>query len=373
MACVVGRVLVNNPLAFSRQWYCTKSNKSLRFSKEAILQRKEKKKQKRSLEHEPLIPNFNDFLQQRQIPIEKTIKNTLETLQINVGLTCNMSCSHCHVESTPTRTETLGKREANKIIELLKETPSIKTVDITGGAPEMHEQFEFIAKSAKELGKEVIDRCNLTILVQPGYEWIAPFLSENNISVAASMPCYSAENVNKQRGDKTFDQSIQALQILNQYGYGKKDSNLILNLIYNPIGPFLPPNQVTLEAKYKEELLKNFNIEFNELFTITNMPIKRFVDDLRESNKLLDYMNLLKDNFNPSNLDSIMCRSTIHVDYNGMISDCDFNSALEIPSGKSPIHGLSIFELRSSFNEVSHHPINFAKHCFGCVAGSGSS
>lgn len=344
-----------------------------RFSAEAKQIRMEKKKHRRSLEHLEFIPSFEEVLLRNKVHPDNFKRKEVSTLQVNIGLTCNMSCTHCHVESTPTRTETLKKTTAQRIITLLEESSSIKTVDITGGAPEMHEQFQYLVKSARDLGKDVIDRCNLTIAVQPGYEWIPSFLAEHGVAIAASMPCYSPENVDKQRGDKTFDQSIKALQVFNSLGYGKEGSGLELNLVYNPLGAFLPPSQKNLEIKYKEELRKAFGIEFNQLFTITNMPIKRFADDLRKSERLKEYMDLLIESFNPGTLNDIMCRSTIHVDYNGMISDCDFNSALEIPTGASePSHGLSIFEIES-FEYLNNQPIKHGKHCFGCTAGSGSS
>jgi len=344
-----------------------------RFSAEAIQARKERRKAARSLENDDEIASFQSLLNSAGVQERSLTRRTVSLLQVNIGLTCNMSCTHCHVESTPTRQETLGQAEATRIIELLALSPSIDTLDITGGAPEMHKQFPYLVQEARQLGKRVIDRCNLTIIEQPHYDWIPQFLTENRVDVVASMPCYSAHNVDAQRGDKTFDQSIRALQKLNACGYGKEGSGLQLDLVYNPGGAFLPPPQAALEKTYKENLRSSFDIEFNRLFTITNMPIKRFADDLRASNQLYPYMNLLKETFNPSNLHDIMCRTAVHVDYNGMISDCDFNSALEIPTGAtSPKKGLSVFELKS-FSDLEDQPIRFGKHCAGCTAGSGSS
>ena len=341
-----------------------------RFSPEAMAARKKRRMGKRSIEGMESVPTFGSILDKHNIPYEATNRKDISSLQINIGLTCNLSCTHCHVESSPARQETLSRKSADRIIELLKVSPSIKTVDITGGAPEMHEQFRYLIENIKPLGKTITDRCNLTILLKPNYEWVIPFLKDHQVNVIASMPCYGPENVNKQRGDNVFDESIKALQLLNAAGYGKQH-NLNLDLVYNPIGPFLPPPQKPLEAEYKKQLKTHFDIEFNSLYAITNMPIKRFADDLRKEDKLESYMDLLVNSFQASNMEDVMCRNIVHVDFNGMISDCDFNSALEIPTGASK-NGLSIFEI-PSFEYLINKPITYAKHCFGCTAGSGSS
>jgi len=250
-----------------------------------------------------------------------------------------------------------------RLLLLIKNSPTIKTIDITGGAPELNPYFKKLVKFSRELGLEIIDRCNLTVLFEPGQEDTALFLKENKVRIVASLPCYSKENVEAQRGKDVFDKSIRALRLLNSLGYGS--SQLILDLVYNPIGPFLPPSQKKLQEKYKTELKELFGIEFNQLFTITNMPIKRFLDDLKRSNKLNEYMELLVNSFNPSSAQSVMCRSLISIGWDGKIYDCDFNQMLEMPIG-------NIREI-SSFEDLTKEPITFANHCFGCSAGEGSS
>eukprot|EP01095_Lingulamoeba_sp_RSL-Kostka_P013776 TRINITY_DN578_c0_g1_i1.p1 TRINITY_DN578_c0_g1~~TRINITY_DN578_c0_g1_i1.p1 ORF type:complete len:392 (+),score=88.76 TRINITY_DN578_c0_g1_i1:293-1468(+) len=347
-----------------------KTGRKLRFSKEAIEERLKRKKDKRSVEGVDVKP-FQLSIKEQIKELFPLKRNKVEIVGINIGLTCNLSCEHCHVESSPTRRETMSELVAQRTIDLVKNTPTVHTIDITGGAPEMHQQFKYLVKEMSALNKTVIDRCNLTILLEKGFEDIPKFLSENNVTVIASMPCYSADNVNKQRGDKVFDRSIEALQILNSHGYGIKD-NLPLNLVYNPIGFSLSPNQKSLEKQYKHELKKNFDIEFNNLYCFNNMPIKRFADQLRKENKLYDYMKLLQDNFNPSKVGNIMCKNSITIDHAGGVYDCDFNFALEIPSGMNKKHGVSIFELES-FNNLNNSPISTGKHCYACTAGEGFS
>ena len=340
--------------------------------------------QKRSLDAVVGVEDLGAFLkrtkQQRVVRREPTL------LQLNIGLTCNLACHHCHVESSPVRRETLAEETSVRIIDLLATTPSIRTVDITGGAPEMHGAFRSFVEGARSLGLRVIDRCNLTILEQPGYEWVDGFLAEQGVDVIASMPCYSVKNVEAQRGDGVFDESIAALRKLNARGYGVEGSGLALDLVYNPGGPSLPPDQSALEADYKRELDSAFGIAFNNLFCITNMPIKRFADDLRKSGELANYMELLPSSFNAENLESVMCRDMVHVGPNGVIHDCDFNYALGLTSrlvgGHSSASGAtSASSMRSemtvhdvdSFNEFGGQDIVTGKHCWGCVAGSGSS
>lgn len=286
-----------------------------------------------------------------------------ETLQINLGKRCNQACLHCHVEAGPNRTENMDGETFERLLLLIKNSPTIKTIDITGGAPELNPYFKKLVQFSRELGLEIIDRCNLTVLFEPGQEDTALFLKENKVRIVASLPCYSKENVEAQRGKDVFDKSIRALRLLNSLGYGS--SQLILDLVYNPSGPFLPPSQKKLQEKYKTELKELFGIEFNQLFTITNMPIKRFLDDLKRSNKLNEYMELLVNSFNPSSAQSVMCRSLISIGWDGKIYDCDFNQMLEMPIG-------NIWEI-SSFEDLSKEPITFANHCFGCSAGEGSS
>lgn len=294
-------------------------------------------------------------------------RSTLTTLQINLGYKCNLSCVHCHVNAGPTRTEMMSQELIDLIPDVIR-SQNIQTLDLTGGAPEMHPQFKELVLVARQLGVTVIDRCNLTILNEDGYEDMANFLAENQVEVVASMPCYSAKNVDKQRGNGVFDSSIIGLQKLNALGYGKEDSDLVLNLVYNPLGASLPPNQQNLEADYKRELKKHFDIEFNHLFALTNMPIQRFGAVLLAKNQFHDYMNLLKDNFDANNLDGVMCKSTISVDYQGDLFDCDFNQQLNMPVPKTAQHLSDLLT-----NNIANNPIRIADHCYGCTAGQGSS
>ncbi|MCB0351308.1 MAG: arsenosugar biosynthesis radical SAM protein ArsS [Bdellovibrionales bacterium] len=293
----------------------------------------------------------------------------LEILQVNIGKRCNQACHHCHVESGPLRTENMESPTAERLIELLHTSPNIHTVDITGGAPELNPNFKKIVVAARRLGKKVIDRCNLTVFKEPGQEETPFFLKEYGVHVIASLPCYSKNNVEKQRGHGVFAKSINALQLLNELGYAKPDSGLTLDLVYNPTGPFLPPAQAKLEQDYKLELKELFNIEFNSLYTITNMPIKRFLDDLNRTGKLEEYMELLANSYNPMAAKGIMCRNLISVAWNGELYDCDFNQMLELPLGAGK---KSLWDL-SSFEELTDKPITFANHCYACTAGAGSS
>lgn len=292
-----------------------------------------------------------------------------EILQVNIGRRCNQACHHCHVESSPLRTENMAKQTVDRLLELLENSKGIHTVDITGGAPELNPHFRSFVSGVRKLGLSVIDRCNLTILFEPGQESTADFLKDNSVHIIASLPCYSKENVEKQRGRGVFSKSIEALKILNRLGYGKDGTGLELDLVYNPTGPFLPPAQEKLEANYKRELRELFGIDFNRLFTITNMPIKRFLQDLERSGKLDFYMELLASHFNPHAAAGVMCRSLVSIAWDGTLYDCDFNQMLELPlgAGKKTIWDLN------SIDELNAQPIKFADHCFGCTAGAGSS
>ena len=292
----------------------------------------------------------------------------LETLQVNLGYKCNLSCLHCHVNAGPTRKEMMDDDTLALVIEMLK-TGRIGTLDLTGGAPELHDRFRDLVTVATELGVKVIDRCNLTILFEPGQETLAEFLAEHRVEVVASMPCYSLENVDQQRGDGVFDKSIAGLQQLNALGYGTADSDLSLNLVFNPQGPTLPPEQQGLQADYKRELSKHFDIEFNELFVVTNMPIKRFGSTMISKGTFHGYMELLKDNYLESNLENLMCRSMVSVDWQGYIYDCDFNQQLELTfAGEERPHLRDLL-----IRNIDGKQINIADHCFGCTAGQGSS
>ena len=289
-----------------------------------------------------------------------------QTLQVNLGYLCNQRCLHCHVNAGPTRTEMMNDATLDLIVPVLK-ARGIQTLDLTGGAPEMHSGFKRLVREARAAGVHVIDRCNLTILSEPGYEGLAEFLAEQGVEVVASLPCYSLENVDKQRGDGVFDRSIAGLQNLNKLGYGQAGGQLKLNLVYNPQGPSLPPNQQALQADYKRELMAHFGIIFNELYAITNMPIKRFGSTLISKGQFAPYMTLLKDNFSTENLKQVMCRSLISVDWLGNLYDCDFNQQLALPLKNQR----SLKDLLNS--DAAGESIVVADHCFGCTAGQGSS
>jgi radical SAM/Cys-rich protein len=292
-----------------------------------------------------------------------------EILQVNVGKLCNLTCVHCHVNAGPKRKETMSRETIDRIIDWLAKT-DIPIVDLTGGAPEMIPDFRYFIERVKSLrpGRHVIDRCNLTILIERGYEGLAAFFAGNKVEIIASMPCYSAENVNAQRGEGVFEGSIAALQLLNSLGYGI-DPDLPLHLIYNPVGAFLPPSQAELEADYKRELKKHFGIMFNNLYTLTNLPIGRFASYLRHNNKLDEYMDLLIEAFNPATIDGLMCRNTISVGWRGEVYDCDFNQQL----GMQWNNGEPIFLWDVDLGKIEAREIMTGNHCFGCTAGAGSS
>jgi radical SAM/Cys-rich protein len=295
-----------------------------------------------------------------------------EILQVNVGKLCNLTCTHCHVNAGPKRKEIMKHDTIDRIIDWLgkSETP---IVDLTGGAPEMIPDFRHFIERVKALqpSRHVIDRCNLTILLDPGYEDLAEFLARHEVEIIASMPCYTPENVNAQRGEGVFDGSIKALHVLNSLGYGI-DPKLPLHLVYNPVGAFLPGPQAELEADYKRELKQHFGIVFNKLYTITNLPIARFASYLRHNNKLEEYMQLLIDNFNPATIDGLMCRNTISVGWRGEVYDCDFNQQLDMQwSGKADLSGLFLWDIDP--DSLEGREIMTGDHCFGCTAGAGSS
>lgn len=296
-------------------------------------------------------------------------RSRLETLQVNLGYKCNQSCVHCHVNAGPNRTEMMDQATLALIPQVLA-ARSIGTLDLTGGAPELHEGFRDLVRAARRQGVRVIDRCNLTILFEPGQDGLAQFLAAQRVEVVASMPCYLAANVDKQRGDGVFDLSIAALRQLNALGYGHEGSGLTLNLVYNPQGASLPPNQQTLQADYKRELSWHFGIVFNELFALTNMPIQRFGSTLVSKGTFDSYMDLLKSSFQPQNLPGVMCRNTVSVDWQGWLSDCDFNQQLGLPLGTTGLRRHLRDLLKTS---LDGQPIRVASHCFGCTAGQGSS
>ncbi len=294
----------------------------------------------------------------------------LDTLQVNLGYKCNQSCLHCHVNASPQRTEMMDGDTVDLVLQVLARR-RVQTLDLTGGAPELNGHFRRLVQAARALGVTVIDRCNLTILSEPGQEGLAEFLAAQGVQVTASLPCYSVENVDRQRGDGVFDRSIAGLQRLNALGYGQPGSGLELNLVYNPQGPVLPPPQAALEADYKRELLAHFGIVFNQLFAITNMPIQRFGSTLVSKGSFGEYMALLKGAYRPENLGTVMCGSLLSVDYQGELYDCDFNQMLGLPARLGSRRRPHLRELLQHAPEGA--PIRVADHCYGCTAGQGSS
>jgi radical SAM/Cys-rich protein len=355
------------------------------------------------------IPSFNSFVRNAKIQEQENEpaassasaaviqRKQPAILQLNVGLYCNQACSHCHVESSPLRvSEMMNAETAAQCLGLLKKSPLIHTLDITGGAPELNSSFRYLVTTARQLRPnskptgaassedclEIIDRCNLTVLQEPGQEDLVEFLASNKVHVVASLPCYSEANVNQQRGSGVFERSIAALLALNEAGYGKDDNpDLQLDLVYNPAGAFLPPPQAALEVQYKEQLKENFGISFNKLYTITNMPIKRFADYLYRRDELSQYMDLLVRNFNIKTLDSVMCTDLISVGYDGKIYDCDFNQQLgytivgngaSVETAAKRKEPLTVFDIES-YQDLLQYKIYSDNHCFGCTAGAGSS
>ena len=295
-------------------------------------------------------------------------KEPIETLQINIGYKCNQACKHCHVNSSPLRTEKMSN-EMISLIPKIIEKYKIKTLDITGGAPELHPKFKTLINSLKTKEVDIIDRCNLTIFFEKGYEDLPQFLAKNKVIVTASLPCYEKNNVDIQRGFGVFEKSINAIKILNDLGYGKKENGLQLNLVYNPVSPILPPSQEILEKDYKKTLFEKFNIVFNNLYTITNMPINRYEESLRREGKLNTYYKLLKENFNEKNLENLMCKKTISVNWLGEIYDCDFNQQINFRESKGPKTLFDLLDESFTFD----YGVAVKEHCFACTAGAGSS
>jgi len=355
--------------------------KVLKDDERKKLLKEERKKRQRTLDQLNITDFLDYFMEQKHkhtikdedMPIKK---KSIEIIQANIGLYCNQACSHCHVESSPRRKEMMSKEVARKILDIMASSPSVHTLDITGGAPELCPEFRYLVEGGRALGKDVIDRCNLTSLLEPGQEDTARFLSDNGVHIVASLPCYSAKNVNTQRGQGVFDRSIQALLILNSLGYASQESQLKLDLIYNPLGGFVPPPQAPLEEKYRQEMRDLFSIEFNQLFTMTNMPIKRFNDFLHRRGELQGYMELLIRNYNINTMSELMCYNLLNVCWDGQIYDCDFNQQLELQlQGKDDQKhnkGMTVFEL-SCTDDLIGGDIAMDNHCFGCTAGMGSS
>jgi radical SAM/Cys-rich protein len=313
----------------------------------------------------PALPRFQTALADEGLhPLQS---QGIQILQINVGKLCNQTCRHCHVDAGPDRRESMSWDTAEAVIRVLRSS-DIATLDITGGAPEMNPNFCWLVEQAYQLGRTVIDRCNLTILVSKGYEYLPEFLAKRKVEIVASLPCYLEENCDSQRGGGVFRRSIEALRGLNQLGYGLPGSGLKLSLVFNPLGPSLPPTQSELEEKYRSELRDRYGVEFTRLFTITNLPISRFLDDLLQTGQYENYLQKLVDAFNPAAVAGVMCRSMLSVDWLGNLYDCDFNQmlGLQINSPKrATIHNLKI-------EELLERKIVTGRHCFGCTAGAGS-
>jgi len=299
------------------------------------------------------------------------VRGPIRTVQINLGRLCNQSCAHCHVDAGPTRTERMGSEIAAAVVSLAKQSPDLETVDITGGAPELNGNFLDLIVEARAAGKRVMTRCNLTVLLLSKHENLPGFLAMNQVEIVASLPCYTEANVDKQRGSGVFQQSVQALKILNSVGYGMAGSGLILKLVYNPLGGVLPGPQDELAEDYRKHLRADFGIEFNRLLTVTNMPIGRFAESLHRQGEYERYINLLVEGFNDKTVDGLMCRSLISVGWNGLFYDCDFNQMLDMPLGRRGTR-LNVNSV-TSLSELEGLPILTDDHCFGCTAGSGSS
>ena len=321
--------------------------------------------QVRILEADSGVVRFDDHLKENGLPALRA--DGIHVLQINVGKVCNQTCGHCHVDAGPSRQESMSAETVQLCLEALSKT-AIPCVDITGGAPEMNPHFRQLVQESRRLGRHVIDRCNLTILLAKGFEDLPEFLAAQQVEVVASLPCYLEQNVDAQRGEGVFGKSITALKRLNELGYGQPGTGLELSLVYNPLGPSLPPAQPKLEAAYRDQLRSRFGIEFTRLYTITNMPISRFLADLLQSGKYQTYMEKLLAAFNPAAVAGVMCRTTLSVDWQGFFYDCDFNQMLELPVGANLPRHIRDFDERA----LGTRRIVTGQHCYGCTAGAGS-
>jgi radical SAM/Cys-rich protein len=304
------------------------------------------------------------------IPFPAIRRGRIETLQVNVGYRCNQSCVHCHVNAGPNRSEEMDGATIDLVLSFL-ERRGIATLDVTGGAPELNRHFRRLVQAARDMGVRVMDRCNLTILEVPGQEDLAQFLAAQQVEIVASMPCYLLDNVDRQRGKGVFEGSIRGLKRLNALGYGRDETGLVLNLVYNPQGPSLPPAQGPLEADYKRVLGEEYGIVFNKLFTLANMPIQRFGSMLISKGQFDTYLALLRAAHRDENLAGVMCRSLMSVDYRGYVYDCDFNQMLDLPLTRGGRERVHLSELLDE--DIAGNPIRVAGHCFGCTAGQGSS
>jgi len=292
----------------------------------------------------------------------------IEVLQLNVGRRCNQACRHCHVDASPDSHEVMSRETMQACLDVLART-DIPTIDITGGAPEMNPNFRWLVERAHRLRRHVIDRSNLTILLEPGYGDLPRMLAEHHVEIIASLPCYLADNVDAQRGNGAFDKSIRALRLLNSLGYGRADSGLVLNLIHNPLGSNLPPLQAAIEDDYRRRLAAEYEVTFNRLYTITNMPVGRFLKELVRTDRYETYMEMLIDRFNPNAAAGVMCRTTLSVDWQGKLYDCDFNQMLQLGLAD----GLSANIRDCDIGQLATRHITTGQHCYGCTAGAGSS
>lgn len=314
------------------------------------------------------LPQFTQQLDTLGFMPMKTVP--VEIFQINIGKLCNQTCAHCHVDAGPDRKEeNMDRATLEKCLDIIRRTPSIRLVDITGGAPEMNPHFRWFVAEVTALGKQVIDRCNLTIIrANPKYHDLPEFLAQHRVQVVSSLPYYSKSRTDSQRGDGVFEDSIAALQALNAVGYGKPGTGLELNLVYNPSGAFLPAGQDTLEAEFKRQLKRKYDVEFNALYAITNLPIARFLDYLIETGNYQEYMQKLVDAFNPATVAGLMCRNTLSVSWDGYIYDCDFNQMLDLKVA-SPVQHIDDFDA----DALNGRSVVLNQHCYGCTAGAGSS
>jgi radical SAM/Cys-rich protein len=305
-----------------------------------------------------------------QIPFPPIRRARLDTLQVNLGYRCNQSCVHCHVNAGPNRTEEMSRETIDVVLAFLARR-RLATLDITGGAPELNPHFRDLVRAARKMDMRVMDRCNLTILAVPGQEDLAQFLAREQVEITASMPCYLEENVDRQRGKGVFEASLRGLQSLNRLGYGRAGTGLELNLVYNPQGPSLPPPQETLESDYKRVLDERYGIEFNRLYTLANMPIQRFGAILISNGEFDRYLDLLRHAHLDANLEHVMCRNLISVDWRGYVYDCDFNQMLDLPLQHHARQRVHLSDLLDT--EIAGARIRVAGHCYGCTAGQGSS
>lgn len=316
--------------------------------------------------------DFGSTINKNNIEIKPT---SVETLQLNITKLCNQACHHCHVNASPVRTEMMSKKTIDECLKILRDHENIRILDITGGAPELHPDFEYLVTEAKKLNKHVMVRHNLTVIfdgdpkTKESKRFLPEFFAKNNVEVISSLPYYQEYFTDRQRGKGAFHKSIEGIKLLNEQGYGKDGSGLILNFVYNPVGSFLPASQKDLEKDYKRELFHKFDIVFNNLFTITNIPINRFKLELERLETYDDYMEKLQNSFNPSATKGLMCRSLISVDYEGYLYDCDFNQMLDMKINSTTPISINDFNL----SELLQRKIQFASHCFGCTAGAGSS